>query len=55
MGYCPYSETELAMWDSVCNPMGDACYDCDEFECDHNPNPSPEYDGWEDPMDEVYQ
>lgn len=32
---CPYSEEELQEWDSVCNPMGDACYTCDECGCDH--------------------
>jgi len=32
---CPYSEKELELWDGVCNPMGDACYDCDNCECDH--------------------
>jgi hypothetical protein len=35
MSYYPYSEDELQEWDSVCNPMGDACYQCDECECDH--------------------
>ena len=35
MGFCPYSEYELQEWDSVCNPMGEACYECDECECEH--------------------
>lgn len=33
---CPYSERELRKWDSVCNPMGESCYDCEEYECEHN-------------------
>lgn len=32
---CPYSERELERWDSVCNPIGEACYSCDECECEH--------------------
>ena len=32
---CPYSEWELQEWDSVCNPMGDACYDCHNCYCEH--------------------
>ncbi len=32
---CPYSDEELQKWDSVCNPMGPACRDCDECECEH--------------------
>lgn len=32
---CPYSEEQLAYWNSVCNPMGPACYECDECECAH--------------------
>ena len=28
----------LEEWDSVCNPIGDYCYDCDEYECKHNAN-----------------
>lgn len=35
---CPYSDTALDYWDGVYNPMGDACYNCDEFECEHNAN-----------------
>ena len=35
MTSCPYSEEELAIWDGVTNPMGDACYVCDECECEH--------------------
>lgn len=36
---CPYSSEELDLWDGVCNPMGDACDECGEFECEHNSNP----------------
>lgn len=32
---CPYSDEELDYWDGVCNPMGDACYECGEWECEH--------------------
>lgn len=28
---CPYSDEELDYWDGVCNPMGDACYECGEW------------------------
>lgn len=42
MSYCPYSDEELQFWDSVSNPMGDACDDCDDYDCEHNPNMSPE-------------
>jgi len=35
LGYCPYSEEDLQEWDSVANPMGDACYTCNECECEH--------------------
>ena len=49
MSGCPYSDYELEMWDSVCNPMGDACDDCTDFECEHNPNPEPgAFDPYED-------
>ncbi len=41
MSYCPYSEEELQKWDSVSNPMGEACSDCTEYDCEHNPNPDP--------------
>ncbi len=36
---CPYSDKELDYWDGVCNPMGEACYTCEEYDCDHNENP----------------
>ena len=32
---CPYSEEELIKWDSVMNPMGEACYTCTDCDCDH--------------------
>lgn len=32
---CPYSERELEEWDSVCNPMGKACYECNDCYCEH--------------------
>ena len=32
---CPYSEEELQVWDSVANPMGEACYHCFECDCEH--------------------
>ena len=32
---CPYSDEELEKWDSVCNPMGPACSECNDCECDH--------------------
>lgn len=35
---CPYSDEELAYWEGVCNPIGDACYSCEEWECEHNEN-----------------
>lgn len=41
MSHCPYSDESLEQFDSVANPMGDACDDCEDFECEHNPNPDP--------------
>lgn len=35
---CPYSDEELTVWDGVENPMGDVCYSCEDFDCEHNPN-----------------
>lgn len=35
---CPFSDAELEKWDSICNPMGDECYSCTDFDCDHNEN-----------------
>jgi len=35
---CPYSEEDLDYWDGVANPMGEACNDCQDYDCDHNPN-----------------
>jgi len=45
MGHCPYSDEELQEWDSVTNPMGSACDDCPNLDCEHNPNPGTDYDG----------
>lgn len=47
---CPYSDEQLDYWDGVSNPMGKACYECEEWDCEHNPNSCsifyepPEYD-----------
>jgi hypothetical protein len=38
MSSCPYTPEELDRWDGVNNPMGDACKECGEFECEHNFN-----------------
>lgn len=35
---CPYSQAELEKWDGASNPMGDDCYTCTDFECEHNAN-----------------
>ena len=35
---CPYSDEELEYWDSVSNPMGDECYTCEDWDCEHNEN-----------------
>ena len=32
---CPYPSELLEKWDGVCNPIGDACNDCEEYECEH--------------------
>ena len=48
---CPYPEELLEKWDSVCNPMGDACNDCENYDCEHNPNPDPSAPYW-DPYEE---
>ena len=39
---CPYSDEELDYWDGVSNPMGDACNDCLNYECEHNMNADPD-------------
>ena len=44
---CPYSSEELDYWDGVYNPMGDACNECGEWECEHNLNAESIY-GYED-------
>ena len=44
---CPYSDEELDFWDSVANPIGNACFDCDDLECEHNDN-SENYYSYED-------
>jgi len=62
---CPYSEEELQEWDSVCNPMGDACFTCEDCDCDHWAGDCEGCDRTEkwaecggpwrpDPMDEAY-
>lgn len=62
---CPYSEEELQKWDSVCNPMGDACYTCEDCDCDHwagSCDSCTRHEKWAecggpwrpDPMDEAY-
>jgi len=38
MTSCPYSDEHLAVFDGVSNPMGDVCYRCRDFECEHNSN-----------------
>jgi len=42
---CPYSDDHLAVFDGVTNPMGEPCYTCTDFECEHNANieENPEY------------
>ena len=35
---CPYPDELLEKWDGICNPIGNACGDCDETECEHNLN-----------------
>ncbi len=35
MSSCPYSDEELEKWDSVTNPLGDACHVCDNCYCEH--------------------
>ena len=32
---CYYSDALLEEWDSVCNPIGELCFRCDNCECDH--------------------
>ncbi len=44
MSSCPYSSDELDYWDGVANPMGSACNECGEFECEHNCNYLYSYD-----------
>jgi len=34
MSHCPYSDESLEQFDSVANPMGDACDDCDDYDCE---------------------
>ena len=40
---CPYIDEELEKWDGVYNPMGKPCYECQDYDCEHNPNPDPWY------------
>jgi len=39
---CPYPDELLDKWDSVSNPIGDACGDCTQYDCEHNMNPDPD-------------
>jgi hypothetical protein len=34
---CPYN-AQLDQWDGVYNPIGRACYNCQEWWCEHNAN-----------------
>jgi len=63
---CPYSEAELQGYDSVCNPIGDACSTCDDCDCEHwsgSCQGCEKYWKWAecggpdrpDPMDEAYE
>jgi len=48
---CPYTDEQLQFWDGVTNPMGEACHDCEDYDCEHNPNPNGEFeppDGYDD-------
>ena len=45
---CAYSKQELDKWENVSNPIGEACYICEE-ECIHNPT-----EGWDDIDEEYY-
>lgn len=50
---CPFSIEELEYFDGVVNPMGEACNDCEDFECEHNNNdgnPNNWSDGSGEPM-----
>jgi len=44
---CPYDEILLDYWDGVNNPMGDNCYECEEWDCEHNFNIDNPNDDWE--------
>jgi len=35
---CPFTESELEIFDGVANPMGEVCMDCEDWECEHNNN-----------------
>ena len=39
---CYYSCEELSKWDGVSNPIGEHCHKCENYDCEHNPNPNPE-------------
>ena len=41
---CPYNKTLVEYWDEVCNPLGDACYHCDDYDCEHNFTNIDDYD-----------
>jgi len=38
---CPYPDELLDKWDSVANPIGKECEDCEVYECEHNLNYEP--------------
>lgn len=48
MTSCPYSDGELELWDGVTNPMGDDCYSCTDFDCEHNSNRDDNPECWFD-------
>jgi len=35
---CYYTDDELQKYDGIANPIGKACYNCDELQCEHNEN-----------------
>jgi hypothetical protein len=51
MSDCPYSDEELEYWNGVCNPMGDACNGCQDYECEHNLNDPYDEMCWQDMME----
>ena len=35
---CQYDDELLEKWDGVCKPVGSYCFECEEFDCEHNCN-----------------